>query len=275
MTRDQLLEYAALDAFDLLEDYEGALYTRSFHHAAAAVQDEILALQAELVSDVTLLGDDSPPAELRARVLRAVSQAIDTDAGRLQPIARIGRTRVAGVTAAAGRFKLSLAGQFWRAAAFALAATTIVGAYLGSQAWTEYARITKHVLGLELDEQIRQDIGPELYDNFIAASSNTRKTTYLVNLAPAEYDACTVWHVVRTSEQGNTSVAIFGKDLALKETYTVVLIDSDTGRETHREQFEPNATFWGHQLDLTDTAVIATATWELRNSTGQVLFRSA
>ncbi|MCA9295349.1 MAG: hypothetical protein KC983_02510, partial [Phycisphaerales bacterium] len=174
MTRDQLLEYAALDAFGLLEEYEMALYTRSFHHAAAGVQDEILALQAELVSDESLLTDLSPPQELRERVLRAVSQAIDADARRLQPIARIGRTRSTGGTAAGSRFKLSLAGQFWRAAAFVLAATTIVGAYLGSQAWSEYARITKHVLGLELDEQIRQDIGPELYDAYIAASSDSR-----------------------------------------------------------------------------------------------------
>ena len=37
MTREELLELSALDALGLLEEYEAALFTRSFHHAPAAV----------------------------------------------------------------------------------------------------------------------------------------------------------------------------------------------------------------------------------------------
>ncbi len=51
MTRQELLELAALDALGLLDRYEAALYTRSFHHASAPVQDEIVRLQAEIASD--------------------------------------------------------------------------------------------------------------------------------------------------------------------------------------------------------------------------------
>ncbi len=41
MTRKELLELAALDVLGLLDEYEAAYYTRSFHHAPASVQDEI------------------------------------------------------------------------------------------------------------------------------------------------------------------------------------------------------------------------------------------
>ena len=51
MTREELLELAALDAFGLLDDYEAALFTRSFHHAPVAVQDEIRSTEeVELIS---------------------------------------------------------------------------------------------------------------------------------------------------------------------------------------------------------------------------------
>ena len=36
MTTTELLELAALDALGLLDEYESAFYSRSFHHARAA-----------------------------------------------------------------------------------------------------------------------------------------------------------------------------------------------------------------------------------------------
>ena len=76
MTRQELLELAALDALGLLDRYEAALYTRSFHHASAPVQDEIVRLQAEIASDESLLPLDKPEGSLRERVLRKVAEAI-------------------------------------------------------------------------------------------------------------------------------------------------------------------------------------------------------
>ena len=75
MTRQELLELAALDALGLLDRYEAALYTRSFHYASAPVQDEIVRLQAEIVSDESLLPEEEPDDSLRERVLRKVAEA--------------------------------------------------------------------------------------------------------------------------------------------------------------------------------------------------------
>ncbi len=55
MTREELIELAALDALGLLDEYESALFTRSFHHAPAAVQKEIKDLQAAVTADPSLL----------------------------------------------------------------------------------------------------------------------------------------------------------------------------------------------------------------------------
>ena len=55
LSREELLELAALDAFGLLDEYEAAIFSRSFHHAPAAVQDEVRQLQAEIAADPSLL----------------------------------------------------------------------------------------------------------------------------------------------------------------------------------------------------------------------------
>ena len=93
MSRDDLLELAALDAFGLLDDYEAALFTRSFHHAPVGVQDEIRELQAEYAGDEALLPEVGPDATLKARVLRSVATAIEEESIELAPLATIGRRR--------------------------------------------------------------------------------------------------------------------------------------------------------------------------------------
>src|SRR5262245_38253520 len=93
MTREELLESAALDAFGLLDEYETALFTRSFHHAPAAAQDEIIAMQADLVSDERLLPQRNTEQALGGRGLDAVALAIEQDSAHLDLLATIGRPR--------------------------------------------------------------------------------------------------------------------------------------------------------------------------------------
>jgi hypothetical protein len=104
MTQRELLELAALDALGLLDDFEAAIYTRSYHDAPATVQDEIRRLQAEIATDQRLLPGDEPDPGLRERVLKTVAQAIERDESRLAPLATIGRRRAADVRRE-GRFR--------------------------------------------------------------------------------------------------------------------------------------------------------------------------
>jgi len=269
MTREQLIEYAALDAFGLLDEYESALYTRSFHHAAAGVQDEILELQAELVSDEALLADDAPPPELRERVLRTVSDAIEADARRLQPIARIGRPH-AGATPTEKR-RMTSAGHFWRASSFVLAASLMVTCYFAVQFFLENERIKNHLIGLEVQDAIVADIGVDLYTEFLASGAKGSTTFLKRSGAPAE---ATAWVVVRETETGAQRIAVFTKDLDVRQEYTIVLLDRGTGESVAQESFVPAATFWGHEMNTIETVVLASSRWELRSSDGDVLFQS-
>ncbi len=102
MSREELLELAALDALGLLDEYEAALYTRSFHHAPAAVQDEIKDLQAAYSADPTFLPDVEPASTGRVRVLGAVRRAIEQESLELAPLAMIGRKHLRNGAAVGG-----------------------------------------------------------------------------------------------------------------------------------------------------------------------------
>jgi hypothetical protein len=90
MSRDELLEWAPLDAFGLLDEYEASLFERSFHHAAASVQAEIRKLQADLAEDASLLSGEEPRSLLRQKVLVAVQEEIEAATEYTQPLAQIG-----------------------------------------------------------------------------------------------------------------------------------------------------------------------------------------
>ncbi|MHC4447842.1 MAG: hypothetical protein ACYSXF_08695, partial [Planctomycetota bacterium] len=86
LTREDLLELAALDALGLLDEFDTAHYTRSFHDAPAAVQDEIKQRQAELAADTTLLPEEGPTPSLRQRVLDVVGEAVEQKDQELAPL---------------------------------------------------------------------------------------------------------------------------------------------------------------------------------------------
>lgn len=99
MSREELLELAPLDAFGLLDDYEAAMFNRSFHHAPASVQAEIRAVQAQLAEDRSLLSEEDPRVTLRQKVLIRITEEIEEAAEQLKPLATIGAGAVNGMGA--------------------------------------------------------------------------------------------------------------------------------------------------------------------------------
>ena len=72
MPREELLELASLDALGLLDEFDSAHFTRSFHAAPASVQDEIRRLQASIATDAALLSDPG----FRQRAALALTEGI-------------------------------------------------------------------------------------------------------------------------------------------------------------------------------------------------------
>jgi hypothetical protein len=184
MTQRELLELAALDALGLLDEFEAAYYTRSFHDAPATVQDEIKRIQAELTADQRLLPGDEPDPGLRERVLKAVAQAIERDESRLAPLATIGRRRT-GEHRRGGRFHLRASGQFWRAACFVVAGVAVVFALFWVQA-QNYVNALSEIAYIDDTECVLEDlIGPTFKDYLFDPE------TTLVRLMPDQ--SRTVW----------------------------------------------------------------------------------
>jgi hypothetical protein len=273
MTREELRALAALDAFGLLDEYETALYTRSFHHAPVAVQDEIIALQAELVSDETLLPAVTPPSELRAKVLQAVARAVEATDTQLRPLATIGggNRRMVPPVQPAQRHVMVGPSHYWRAAAFVLIGAIAVMSYFWSEVYRQNNRFTKWALDSETDRLITElgsEIGPTL-ENFLRDHESTRVT---LNSTDAEDldDYATVW---MSQEDDRAIVIISGLQISESE-YSLVVRDATGKSETlaRFRQERPRAT---HRITVSALARAENVTWEITNAAGVVMLRSS
>ena len=267
MTRDELLESAALDAFGLLDEYEALLYTRSFHHAPAAVQDEIIQLQANLVSDETFMTPQEPDADLRQRVLDAVAEAIELEAPQLEPLAVIGRARpLAEVAPRAGRMPFATAWR--RVAVFALCASLIVMLYEWSKAKEEGNAIAVSALNVYTDAQLDRLIGPTIKDYLFDPSA--KRVFFKPSSAGTGMEA-----VIFINEGSGQAFLVTQALPASKELdYKLSIKDAD-GARTTIHKFSSNGLLSGARVALKDVAYnLQNVVWEITDRNGQVLLAS-
>jgi hypothetical protein len=266
MTREELLELAALDAFGLLDEYEAALYTRSFHHAPVAVQNEIKELQAAFAHEASLLPDVEPDPALRQRVLDAVARAIEAESMELAPLAMIGRPDRAR-NGTAGRMGLGAATPVWRAAAFALAAALLVVAYFAGQFLERNNQMTGYVIGLLTHDQIEEAIKPNFRD-FLA-------------------DPSCAMHVLQPSADGIDAVAavfvnertgeafFFALRLPVQSDPFVLRATDDSGEPVSTWEFSSTSAVTGVRLGEISLALTTALTWEVVDATSTVLLHCA
>jgi hypothetical protein len=264
MTREELLELAALDAFGLLDEYEAALYSRSFHHAPAAVQDEIRDVQAALASEEALLPDAEPDPSLRERVLRAVNDAIEADSLRLAPLAMIGRSR-RDAEPSNGRLSLLSSGQVWRAATFVLAGSLLVVLYFGIQFYDRNEQITDYALGQRTYDQVSDLLGPDLLMYL-----NNPNTTSIVLLPVDEDDAM---HAVVFVDESTGEGFLYTFGVMPQTEYR--LTARSNGRESFARNFQAANALHGVRLTGIDAALVGSPSWSIADANGEVLLRSA
>lgn len=267
MTRQELLELAALDALGLLDRYEAALYTRSFHYASAPVQDEIVRLQAEIVSDESLLPLDEPDGSLRERVLRKVAEAIEREASEFAPLATIGRRRHSGPGETGGRLAFGASGQFWRAAAFVMTGAVVVLAYFSSEANRSSNEIARLAL-MSDTEQLAVVLGP-MGRGFVIGDSQKialRPEKAGDNFAGAVY----------VNETTNLAFVFFdGLKRTNNDDYTLrVVLEDDTTKNL--QAFRSSGIFSGFRVANLSASLLASITrWEITDLTGAVILTSA
>ncbi|MCH2132635.1 MAG: hypothetical protein MK116_02680 [Phycisphaerales bacterium] len=131
ITIPELAELASLDAFGLLDAEDALHFEDSFLAAPEQVRETIRNLQAELVSDESLLGSEEPDEALRAKVLERVARAMSEQDVLLQPLAAIGRAGVAPRAEMATPTSFTQSIWTWRAAALVLLGVSITLAIFG------------------------------------------------------------------------------------------------------------------------------------------------
>ncbi len=266
MTRQELLELAALDALGLLDRYEAALYTRSFHYASAPVQDEIVRLQAEIVSDESLLPEEEPDGSLRERVLRKVAEAIEREASEFAPLATIGRRRRHGPGESDRRSALAASGQFWRAAAFVMAGAVVVLAYFSSEANRSSNEMARLAL-MSDTEQLAVVLGP-MGREFVIGDSQK------IALRPAKGDK--LIGAVYVNDAINQAFVFFdGLKRTNSDDYTLRVVLED-GTTENLQAFRSSGFFSGFKVANLSASLLASITrWEITDLAGAVILTSA
>ncbi len=266
MTRQELLELAALDALGLLDRYEAALYTRSFHYASAPVQDEIVRLQAEIVSDESLLPEEEPDGSLRERVLRKVAEAIEREASEFAPLATIGRRRRHGPGESDGRLAFGASGQFWRAAAFVMAGAVVVLAYFSTEANRSSNEMARLAL-MSDTEQLAVVLGPMGRD-FVVGDSQK------IALRPA--NGGKFIGAVYVNDAINQAFVFFdGLKRTNSDDYTLRVVLED-GTTKNLQAFRSSGIFSGFRVaNLSASLLASIARWEITDLAGAVILTSA
>jgi hypothetical protein len=273
MSRDELLELAALDAFGLLDEYESALYTRSFHHAPAAVQDEIKRLQAEFAGDESMLPDVANDAALRRRVLEAVAKAIESESAELAPLAMIGRTR-RDPSEAVARIGLGTTAQFWRAASFVLGSLLVASLIFGGRLYEDLKGLSEEVVKRDTLDEAKARIGGEYFSDYV---NNPRCTPLVMHVPEGGEPAIAVgWVYVKEEEtEDGTTFSLFlrTEDLAPETSYTLTALD---GRDQKLEMaFDTGVSrFSGERLTglaASVANVAAALTWKVTDAAGNVV----
>jgi hypothetical protein len=265
MSPRELLELAALDVHGLLDEFEAAIYTRSYHDAPAMVQDEIKRLQAELAADERLLPSEEPDPGLRERVLKAVAQAIERDESRLAPLATIGRRR--GGEQPQGRFHVRASAQFWRAACFVLAGVAVVFSLFWVQAQNYADQVTEIVFLEKTQEVINELIGPTFRDYLFDDD------TTIIRLVSEDDDSKAKAVIMIDENTREAFLATDGLPQGGPEAYTLAVTDVNGNQELQR--FRSTGGVQGFPVGSVEGIVLATAQWKILNAAGAVILSSA
>jgi len=157
MTTHELLELASLDALGLLDDDERQAFERAFQAASPALQAQIRREQARLARAEALLPDVEAPPSLRARVLAAVREAIQSvGAGRRDAAARA----LPPLMPSRG------VSPIWRAVAIGAAAAAMVFGFTTLRIRTEVETINKLISANAQEAEWVREFGARFSDIF-------------------------------------------------------------------------------------------------------------
>ncbi|MBU3728223.1 MAG: hypothetical protein FGM37_03105 [Phycisphaerales bacterium] len=305
MRRDELSELAQLHITGCLDEIETARFERLLHEAPPALQAEIVALQAGIAEDQTLLPDVEPDRALLWRVVGAVLEAAASqeraEQERLAPIATIGSPARSGmkgqmqeedIAEAAGAMAAAtsdaalapavqddaereawnalLAADRWRKSALVwrgacLAVAGALAAALAFNVWL--AMSATQVSRLALERVTGDQLRAAVGPNLADFIGQGSIVRGMVGTSPAVNSSATVL-LAPTLD----SALVMWVDLAANRTYSLRVVSAD-GVEREAGTFEVRSDVGGARIDLSGMAVTPASRWQVVDDRGVVLLR--
>lgn len=303
--RDELIELAQLHVAGCLDEIESARFERLLGEAPASLQSEIVALQAEIAADDTLLPHVEPDRSLRWRVIGAVLEAVSSheraENERLAPIATIGgpgRSAPQGamqeediaeaasvMAAAASEVSLApaveddaereawsalLAADRWRKSALVwrgacIAVSGALAAALAFNVWL--ATSATQVSKLALERVTGDQLRAAVGPNLADFVGKGSIVRGMVAASPAVNSSATV--LLAPSLE---SALVTWIDLPANRTYSLRAMAADgTAREVGT--FEVRSDVGGARIELPAAAVTPASRWQVVDDRGVVVLR--
>ena len=303
--RDELQELAQLHISGCLDEIDAARFERLLSEAPPSVQAEIVAMQAEIAADESLLPNVEPDRSLRWRVIGAVLEAVSNheraEQERLAPIATIGGTgrsatqgsmqeddiaEAAGVMAAATSdvalapeveddaereaWSALLAADRWRKSAIVwrgacLAVAGALAAALAFNVWL--AMSATQVSKLALERVTGDQLRAAVGPHLSDFLGQGSIVRGMVATSPAVNSSATVM-LAPTLD----SALVTWIDLAANRTYSLRVLAADgTAREVGT--FDVRSDVGGARIDLSGSGVTPASRWQVVDDRGVVVLR--
>ncbi len=281
VSREELLELAVLEAAGALDEVDGARLNRLFHAAPVALQAEIRAVQAAMVTDPSFLSTEEPVDTLRDRTLTRIRDEISADHAALAPIATIGPRRPSVLSPAEQIVELvelraannsvreeasrwNRTAVMWRAAAIVAGALLIVSVYYNLASNQYSARIGQLALDAMAREELSRALGPT-YREFAEGGCLVRG----LSAARTGFSGAGIAYVNKRS--GEALLVAFGLPEEIR--YTVRLVGDD-GQTTDIGSVQASSHATVLRIVGANSFQLAFGRLELVDPSGAVVLRS-
>lgn len=221
MKTHELLEMASLDAMGLLDSDEREAFEAAFRAAPPAIQAQVRREQLRLARMDDLLPEVEVPIGLKARVLAAVREAISTISPRSIALSSVQAPVAPALRPVRGVHR------FWRAAAVASMAASIVLGFATLRIRNDYQNVTATMASNAASDMFLREFGPRFDQAFFDPSVK------LVAFAPAGSGVSPrVGKAALLLDSANARGQLFLKDLPVGDNFYELVVISRDGTQS-------------------------------------------
>jgi len=262
MSPHELAELALLDAYGLLEAADQIRFEQAFLAISPDIQAEIRRIQTDIVTDETLLPNATPPAELKAKVLKRIHAATTMRSAGLVGIDDLPlRSDIVGHIGSSGRILGSV--WTWRMAALVLLGVCLTLIVMVNTRGRHFDRVFEEAMRLHTEQQVELALGTEFQPYMELMRRPTAQHRYLAVEGGQG--------MIRVSvDEARGDIFLLAMDLGGQEGPCAFTLIAADGTKTASVPVRTDRYLDGVSISV-DPAMLAGATFELRDANNRVI----